>query len=295
MDKNAASSSNTRLRAAPSPAAVARAAKKRKKARRKKITFLALTALAVCGILAAAAYGFIEGFKITGFEVRGKTRYSASQVIQASGIAKGGNIFFSGRDGAAEALCMQLPYIGQASIERKLPGTVIIKVSETKAYCAMKTGKGFLVVDRDAKALELKAPGSLGKLPVLLCAAASKASPGSVIEFKVPAETSTQAGGSATQASALNDTLLCYFELIQAIDESKIKDITQLDLRDLMNVKLEYQSRITIIVGPPDRMARRLQMAVETLAIQDAKDPLQKGTLDVSIDKNAIFRKENGG
>lgn len=295
MDKKSAPAPTTRLRAAPSPAAVARAAKKRKQARRRKMAFITLTALAVCGVLAAATYGFIEGFRITGFEVQGKTRYSAAQVIEAAGIAKGGNIFFCDRDSAQAAVCEKLPYIGEASIERKLPGTVIIKVSETKAYCALKTDSGLLVLDRSAKALERKPAGSQGKLPVLLCAAPSKALPGSVIEFKKPAETTAQAGDSVTQPSAFNDTLLCYFAVMEAIDESGIKGITQLDLRDLMNVKLEYQSRITVIIGQPERMTRRLQLAVETLAIQDAKSPTQKGTLDVSISKNAIFRPATGG
>jgi len=295
MNKNTTPNANTHLRAAPSPAAVARAAKRRKKARRKKIAFITLSVLAVCAVLAAAAYGFIEGFRITGFEVRGKTRYSASQVIEAAGIAEGRNIFFRGRDSAQAVLCKKLPYIGKAEIERKLPGTLVINVSETKAYCAMKTGSGLLLLDRGAKALERKASGSQGKLPVLLCAAPSQASPGSVIVFKAPAENTTQAGDSVTQPSAFNDTLLCYFAVIKAIDESGIKGITQIDLRDLMDVKLQYQSRITIVIGQPDRMTRRLQLAVETLAIQDAKSPSQKGTLDVSISKNAIFRPETGG
>lgn len=295
MDKKTAPGPNTRLRAAPSPAAVARAAKRRKKARRKRIAFLTLSALAVCGILAAATYGFIEGFRITGFEVQGKTRYSAAQVIEASGIAKGGNIFFCGPDSAQAAVCKKLPYIGKAEIERKLPGTLIIKVGETTAYCAMKTGSGLLLLDRDAKALERKAAGSQGKLPVLLCAAPLTASPGSNLEFKPRAETTTQIGDSVAQPSAFNDTLLCYFAVIEAIEESGIKDITQLDLRDLMNVKLQYQSRVTIIVGTPDSMVRRLQRAVKTLAIQDAKDPTQKATLDVSIPKTVVFRPEAGG
>lgn len=295
MDKKTTPGPDKRLRAVPSAAARKRSAKKNKNARRKKAALKTLAALAVCGVLAAAAYGFIEGFRITGFEVQGKTRYSAEQVVQAAGIAKGRNIFFRGRENAQAAVCEKLPYIGKAEIARKLPGTVVIKVSETAAYCAMKEGGSLLLLDRHAKALDRKAAGSQGKLPVLLCASPSKAAPGSVIEFETPAEPSTQTGEPLTQPSAFNDTLLCYFAVIKAIDESGIKDITQLDLRDTMDVRLGYQSRINIIVGAPENMVRRLQLAMEALAIQDAKSPAQKGTLDVSIPKNVIFRPETGG
>ena len=81
----------------------------------------------ICGAIVAALSLF---FKADQIFVTGASRYSQQQVLQASGIRQGGNLFLLNKHQAAAAITDQLPYVESVRIRRQLPNALRIEITE---------------------------------------------------------------------------------------------------------------------------------------------------------------------
>ena len=101
------------------------AKKKRKKSFLKKLcVFFLIVAIIVMVVLSLTIF-----FPVKSIVVRGNTLYSKEEIIKASGIEKNKNLWLTGSD-AEENIPVKLPSISNAKISRKLPGNIIIEVTE---------------------------------------------------------------------------------------------------------------------------------------------------------------------
>ncbi len=69
-------------------------------------------------------------FKAEQIFVTGTSRYSQQQVLQASGIRQGGNLFLLNKHQAAASITEQLPYVESVRIRRQLPNALHIEITE---------------------------------------------------------------------------------------------------------------------------------------------------------------------
>ena len=76
----------------------------------------------------------------------GESRYTQEEIVQASGLTPGGNLFTTNTDGAAGSIEETLPYIGSVQVSRKLPGTLVIQVEDVVVAGAVQHGDGYLVL-----------------------------------------------------------------------------------------------------------------------------------------------------
>ena len=81
----------------------------------------------ICGAIAAALALF---FKADHIEVSGNTRYSSEEIVDASGVNIGENLFFLNKYEAASRITQNLSYVESARISRRLPSTLCIQVDE---------------------------------------------------------------------------------------------------------------------------------------------------------------------
>ncbi|MFQ9053385.1 MAG: cell division protein FtsQ/DivIB [Oscillospiraceae bacterium] len=86
-----------------------------------------LTFVMICGAIVAALSLF---FKADQIFVTGASRYSQQQVLQASGIRQGRNLFLLNKHQAAAAITDQLPYVESVRIRRQLPNALRIEITE---------------------------------------------------------------------------------------------------------------------------------------------------------------------
>ncbi len=97
--------------------------------------FKLLCALAVIVALTMGATVF---FQVETVEVFGNSRYSREEIVEAAGIQVGDNLYHMNKYKVAEQLRQTLPYIGEVSIDRRLPSTIVITVSEWSAVARVK-------------------------------------------------------------------------------------------------------------------------------------------------------------
>ena len=88
--------------------------------------------LSVLVICAAVVMALTLFFRVDTIEVTGTERYTEKDVIEASGIQLGDNLFLLNKYEAARSIAEQLPYIDieDIRIRRELPDTLLIDVAE---------------------------------------------------------------------------------------------------------------------------------------------------------------------
>ena len=94
------------------------------------LLFKVLCLLALVVALTAGATVF---FRVEVVSVEGNHRYSREEIVEVAGIQQGDNLYAWNKFQVAERLLQTLPYIGEVSIRRVLPSTVVITVSEWEA------------------------------------------------------------------------------------------------------------------------------------------------------------------
>jgi cell division protein FtsQ len=82
-------------------------------------------------------------FAVAAVDVVGNERRSADVIVGESGIAIGANVFVLDLD-AARARLLADPWIAEAALARRLPGTVLVQVTERKPAAVVAMGDTLL-------------------------------------------------------------------------------------------------------------------------------------------------------
>lgn len=97
--------------------------------------FKLLCALAVVVALTMGATVF---FQVETVVISGNSRYTQEEVIQATGIQTGDNLFRMNKYQIAKQVLQKLPYVEEVMIRRSLPSTIVITVSEWDAVAKVE-------------------------------------------------------------------------------------------------------------------------------------------------------------
>ncbi len=134
---------------------MARQRKSRRRPSRRAGRFLGLYVfLSVILITTVIVAGCIVFFKVNQFEVHGNSRYSAEEVVKASGVSTGDNLCLVKKTEAAGKVLSNLSYVRSVNIRRKLPDTIVITVVETEAVAAVQTENKWWLINPEGKLLE---------------------------------------------------------------------------------------------------------------------------------------------
>lgn len=130
-------------------------ARKRRRRRRRRGSLgplmRVLSLLLAAGAIVAALTLF---FKVGAVEVTGNSRYTAEEIAAVAGVELGDNLILLDRYHAAQRLYTQLPYITDVRIDPRLPDTLSIEVTETKAAVALRGGGSWWLASGSGKLLE---------------------------------------------------------------------------------------------------------------------------------------------
>jgi cell division protein FtsQ len=128
------------------------------------IAGIALVVSAALGVAWAARRHIMTSprFAVTEIGVVGNERLSSEVIASESGVAVGANVFSLDLDGA-RARILADPWIAEAQLARRLPGTILVQVVERKAAALVALGDMFLVnaEGEPFKLLELGDPTDL--------------------------------------------------------------------------------------------------------------------------------------
>lgn len=121
-----------------------------------------LAFVAICIAIVGALSLF---FKADQIFVTGTSRYSQQQVLRASGIRQGGNLFLLNKHQAASAITEQLPYVESVRIRRQLPNALRIEITECTHPLAMEQDGVLWLLNGSGKIIDKLQPGQGNPAP----------------------------------------------------------------------------------------------------------------------------------
>jgi cell division protein FtsQ len=124
--------------------------------------------IATSALVAWAARRYVmtsPRFAVTDVEVVGGERRTPDAVSAESGISVGGNVFALDLD-AARARILADPWISEATLARRLPGTILVQITERKPAALVAVGDTLLVTSQGEPFKRVE-PGDPVDLPLV--------------------------------------------------------------------------------------------------------------------------------
>lgn len=205
---------------------------RKKSSRRRRRGRLSFLWKPLCVVVATAAMlvAVTFFFRVNHIEVTGMSRYSRQEVLDASGVELGRNLYFINKFEVKKALFTALPYVEEIRINRRLPDTLCIEVRECAAEAAVADGGGFWLLSANGKLLERT---DTPDAPCVLFEGVTLTEP-------VVAEQADFGEESAYRAGVA-------FTLLREADRRGMRErMVSLDLSDDTALRLNYLNRFTV-------------------------------------------------
>lgn len=111
--------------------------------------------LCVLAVVVALTMGATVFFQVETVAISGNSRYTEEDVIQATGIQIGDNLFQMNKYQIKQQVLQKLPYVEDLVIRRSLPSTIVITVTEWDAVARITApAPGTVVSEEDLAAAE---------------------------------------------------------------------------------------------------------------------------------------------
>jgi len=149
---------------------------------------LAALALIVGGVLAAdpaarlrgiasAISGTGIGFTVQEIRVEGREYTPRAIFDTALGVARG-DATLGFNPAEARRRLEASAWVESAHVERRLPGTIIVRINERRAFAIWQRDGRFSVIDREGRVMQTDNIGAFGPLPLVVGAGANEAAAG---------------------------------------------------------------------------------------------------------------------
>ncbi len=203
--------------------------------------------------------------KIEAIEVKGNIRYTREEIVQASGISVGQNLYAIDKKAARAYITADHPYINEVVIRRNLPSTLVFNVSEEKSKYYTEICGEYFVLSESLRVLERRdsiptVQEGEDPLVLLLLSEVKSAVVGEELEFT-------------------KDVTFEYInDFMQNLNNNTMtKDLTEIDMSEKYNIYVNYKGRFRIYIG--DNTETEMKLKFAKLMI-DTFDENKRGQID---------------
>ena len=207
-------------------------------------------------------------FTIDAIEVQGNSHYTAEEIINIGHATSGRNIIYKANIKETKEFLEQNPYIKRADIRRRLPSTLVIKVTEREERLAFKYDDDYLVMDEEG--ILLRKTRNKPKTTIIQGVVVSK--------IKLGEKIGAEDGKRMDRALELISTMIKSDLYFVKADISNVKTI-EAYIYDTLVVKADYDTLIANMENG------RLHLVVEKLF----NDGIERGTITFLEDGSASF------
>ena len=227
---------------------------------------LALVMLFLVAVLIMSLF-----FRVTEIEVVNASDYSDREIIAASGIDKGVNLFFVDRFSAASMIFADLPYMDTVSIRRQIPNKIIIQAEGSAPAVYMVYDDEYWLLDRNGKMLGTTSALKAEVLPEIRSLEPITAMPG--MEMIVEGQNVTRLAYTAELVTSL-------------LGEGMLEKVSWIDLKDPDNPSIYYDGRLTVYYGALEDTSLKTALLRDAVSKLNADD---SGTLTYAGGSNWTF------
>jgi len=242
---------------------------KRRRAIRKAIfSFVMLLIVGVIGLVLALTVFF----KIDTIKAKGSTAYPPKIIIENCGVSVGDSILLSGEEQIAKALMSALPFVGSVTIERELPSTLIINVTDTSTAAAISNKGTYILINENGKVLDSDSDILTEGIPLVVGVEVESFKEGETITFK------TKENG---------DILI---EVLKAVTKAGIISLSEIDVTDTSEIFMKYDNRIKILVGSSVNLETKILRAASAIERENEINQYEIGVLDLRTEPKVYFK-----
>ena len=209
--------------------------KKRKKRIRKLPINIVLFIIAVVVTFATPTFNIVE------ITVEGNKKYETEYLKSMSGIPLNKNIWLANTDWAERSI-EKIVGIDSADVKRVWPDKIKITVAESQPYLYVKTDKGYIALNKNARAFKLTEADFKPESPVIIGAETKNIAVGKTVKFEECKKLET-----------------AYKLLAQFESEIETKNIKEMNVSSLADVFFETKAGLIVKLGSLDNLDYKIQ------------------------------------
>ena len=231
-----------------------------------------LTVFIVFG--AILTYFYASGKPVVNINIEGSSVYTKKQIKAASGITVGDNIFRISKRRTGNTISRVLPYIKSVDVKLQLPDTVLLKINETDDYYMINGNKKYFCVDKDGKILSTKK---------------KKLNDG---QYKLKGFDNEQEYNESETYSPKGKDKERFEKaraIIKILEANGLKKANVIELGDLNDITIVYDSRVKIYLGDAQSLEEKLSISAQVISIEVGKTTT--GYIEARY-SNRVFFKE---
>jgi cell division protein FtsQ len=245
-------------------------AEEKYKKRRRRGTVL-YTPIAVLLIAIITIFGISVFFRISSIEITGEKKYTAEQILTASGIKKGDNLIILDAKAVSENISLILPYLSEIDIDKVVPDKIVISVTESEPIAVVSFSGSWWMVDQKARVLE-KTDDSNAARKIKI----TGMDPVNMVE------------GRQIIVDDSQQTKLQYLtDILSAIYKAGLSNqVGTIDMSNIGNISFTYSDRFTVELGSGENADHKLELMQQVIS---QLTPDDKGKISLSDEGEPHF------
>ncbi len=245
---------------------------------------LILQLATVAAVVLALLFGLSIFFKVGTVQVSGNVKYDAWAVRQASGIRDGENLLTLDKNRVSAKIMDELLYVSEVQVGTKLPGTVVIHVTEMAVvYPIQDTQGGWWLLSSLGRIVDSCTASDAEEKTRILGVLLENPQKGDYAKvYEQPASVSED--GTTVPVTVYNqERLSTALQVIEALESAGfVGAMDSIDVTKINELELWYDGRFQILLGDTSRLDRKLS------ALQQSLEQMEKyntGILDIRFTK----------
>jgi len=223
----------------------------------------------VMTLIGASAFLGINYFIISGAE-----KYTPEEIIEASGLSQGNNLFYLNTQTVAQRIKKALPYVDTVEITRDFPDTLSITVTESKAIAYVVFEGDTVIIDSSGRVLERSnvSPGSF-----------TGGTNKSLIEVRGVLISDAVVGSQLKPELGVEQFVNAMKSVLILMELEGIQDdVSYLDVSNINNIFFGYQGTFRIIVGGVGELRMKLSRLPSDILKLQERYPNPRGVYNMT-------------
>ena len=246
---------------------------------------LALQLAIVAAVVLAFVMGVSVFFKVDVEKttVSGCDKYSANDILAASGIKDGEHLLTFNRAQVAGRIIAKMPYVQSVRIGIKLPDTVNIDIVEVKVPYAIKAQDDSVwLISAGGKVIEKLEDGAQTGYTQILGVKLDMPKSGAEAVALENSQTELDEQGNPIPVVTTNAMRLkTALEIAASLESNGILGlVSSVDVNDLANIQLWYGQQYQVKLGGDSQLAYKISCMKSTIA---KMNDYESGVLDISF------------
>lgn len=235
------------------------------------VTVLAVIAVVACGL---GIYAYQKGAPVATININGESPYKNEKITEAAGVYVGINMLSVREKNVNKALTKALPYIKEVQVDYQLPDTLNLNITPTQERLLISGTNGYICLDKDGKVLSLKKKKLTDGRYLVEGLEEQTAEAG---EAFIPSENNKEKYEKAVMIASV-------------LEESGKFTKGIINVADLKDITVVYDSRINIYLGDCSRLEVQLESAVNVIEKDEDIINGQTGYIETRFEGQTTFK-----